>query len=176
MAPNISENLSSIKRSASELNQLADEATEQIRALSKFLDALSPGIEVADSISFAFGRERNRRNHLSDADYTLAYKRDDNGNYGLVVEAQADDTDVDGAPVFSDHDDSLPSSSTIWVRRLDQVSRPLRIASLVRLPHFIARFKTELETKVIQVAKDIGVVREAAAELKAALSGQDDIK
>ena len=169
MPSHVSENLARLWKSASELNHLADEATEQIKSLSKFLDALNPGIEVLDASHFCVGREENSSNHTVTARYLLGYGRDDGGKFGLVVRATVEETDERGKRIKSAVDGSS-EWETIWSKRLDQTSRPIRIAAVARLPEFIARLSDETEKAVTTVNSNLEKVREPSAELRTALS------
>jgi hypothetical protein len=169
MSAHVSANLARLWKSASQLNQLADEATEQIKALSKFLDALNPGIEVLDSTHFTAGREENSSSHTVMARYVLGYGRDDMGKFGLIVRASVEETDDRGRRLKA-NDDGSQIWETIWSKRLDQTSRPIRIAAVARLPEFIALLSDETERAVATVNANLAKVREPSAELRMALS------
>ena len=170
MAPQVSQNLSKIKASSVELNQLADEATEQIRALGKFLDDLSPGIEVFGSV-FLHGREENSSGHRTNATYRLAYCRDDSGKFGLNVSAEAEKTDDEGQVIVDHETGGLPEAVTelVWQQRLDQQSRQIRIAAMATSPDFIDQLSRELDETVKTVKDNIEKTRASLAELKDAL-------
>lgn len=169
MAPHVSENLSRIRKSASQLNALADEATEQIRALGKFLEDLSPGVEVWDVAEFHRGREKNASDVAQTAEYKLGYARDDAGRFGLVVMADVIKTTSEGVIVSDYYNNGEPEWETAWVGRLDQATRQLRIAAVARLPEFIEHLSEKMEDSVGAVKANIDKVRAASAELKAAL-------
>jgi hypothetical protein len=169
MPAHVSENLARLWKSASELNQLADEAAEQIKALSKFLDALNPSIEIVDTAHFCIGRESNTSNRTVSARYVLGYGPDDAGKFGLIVRANVEETDDRGRRIKASSD-GTQEWETVWSKRLDQVSRPLRVAAVARLPEFIARLCEQMEKAVAIVNGNLEKVRAPSAELRSALS------
>jgi hypothetical protein len=169
MSAHVSANLARLWKSASQLNRLADEATELIKSLSKFLDALNPGIEVLDLAHFTAGREENSASHTVMARYVLGYGRDDAGKFGLIVRASVEETDERGKRL-KENEDGSQKWETLWSKRLDQTSRPIRIAAVARLPDFIALLSDETERAVATVNTNLDKVREPSAELRTALS------
>jgi hypothetical protein len=171
MAPSISGDLSRISKAASSLNRLADEATEQIRALEAHLIGMDLGVsESLQTSSFATGREKNRSGHMMPAIYLLGYDRDDDGKFGLVVEAYVEQTDENDRPVLNyDEQPPEPQSETVWVRRLERVSRELRLAAMPQLPLLVASLAKKAESTIEKVRAGVEETRAVVDELKAAL-------
>lgn len=171
MPPQMSENLSRIASSSSQLNQLSKQATEQIRALSDYLNGLDAGVEYRRNSWIKEGREENSRNHRTAAVYRLAYGRDDDGKFGLIIEADAEKTDEDGNVLMEidQYVGERPRTERIWTRRLDQTSRPIRIAAMKYISEFIAELADKISDTVNELRKNMLEAKDSTEELKAAL-------
>jgi hypothetical protein len=171
MPPQIAEHLSRISSSSSQLNQLTKDATDQIRALDEFLTKLDIGISCThDQIDS--GKEENRRGHMVAAYYSLAYGRDDDGKFGLVIEAYAEVTDTEGVTVIDPDPGNAagyPLWDRVWTQRLQAARRELRIAAVKHLPELLRKLAEKIEATKTQLQRDMEATKTVTEELKAAL-------
>ena len=168
MAP-ISQDLSRLTRAAGELNALADDVTAQIRALDEVLAGASLGVEYNDPWNFHSGRELNSTGHRSSTAYRLAYGRpDDDNKFSLMVVAHAQVTTRDGG--FVRDEDSEIESEVVWSRRLDKVSRSMRLQAIKRLPDFLSGLASHTQEAVASARKGLHEVKAVADELRTALA------
>lgn len=165
MAPHISQNLSTIKTTAKELNALADMATEQIHALDKFLAEHNPGVEVWAATDFAGGTRKNRKEHMVDAWHNVGYARDEDGRWGLVIQCYGNQTTADGNPL----DPLEYDYEVFWRRPLSSASRDLRVAAMPYLSEVIEKLAAKMRETVDALKKDVASVKAVAEELHAAL-------
>jgi hypothetical protein len=172
MSVNISAKLSHISKAASEINKLADQATEQIRTLEAHLQQMNLGISVSD-VWIAAGREANNSGHQAAAVYYVGYGRDDDGKFGIIVEAMAQTTDDDGKPQteVDDWGQTQPMRETLWVRRLERCSRDLRVAAVKHLPAVVEQISKKAEETIASLRGGVEETQAVVDELKAALQG-----
>jgi hypothetical protein len=156
MSADTSAHLARIKQSVSTLNKLADQATEQIKALSASLAAEGGlGLSV-EGPSIGEGRELvEHTQHWRKVEYLLMYGRGDDGEFDLCVRA--------GAPR---REDPAGDSHPMWIRPLASVSRQIRLAAVAHLPEFIKTLAQECEKMVAATEQSLGVAKQAIEQLK----------
>lgn len=152
--PTISDDISRIEASSKRLNSAADQATELIRTIDTILDALGIGIEFEADARFLEGREKDPDDEATTlpTSYWLGYGRDDDGNAGMTVTAYIDESDDD--------------LRQIWVRRLENTNRRIRIAAVPALPGFIKTLGDKIDQAAAELEPQIALLKSACGELE----------
>lgn len=186
MSESISGKLSRISETAPELNRLGEQATEQIRALDAYFEKMNLGISCfldpglncypGSGGFMPGGREKNRNGHLVDATYDLGYGRDDDGKFGIILAANGSATDMKGRLLTMDGAGEQLVDEILWVRKLERVSRDLRIAAVKHLPALVEMIAKKAESTIESLRGGVEETQAVVDELEAALSASASAK
>lgn len=166
MAPHVSANLQKIKKATKTLNELADKATEHIRALDVFFTENNPAVNVYGS---EIGRETgtNSKGHKVETTFDIGYGKDDAGKWGIVVRVHAEETTSNGKIVTDEQ--GCSSWGVLTVVRLSAAARELRVASLPKLPELLESLADVIEKSVKKATESLKEVEAVSEELGSSL-------
>lgn len=175
MPPEVSANLSRITKASADVNRLATQATEQIRALDEFLKESGVGVELIGP-TIGTGRADRTFNTRDQDEYEktvnvthyLGYDRDDgNGEFALVVTTIGPKLSSEGLQETNEYGE--PATEVYFIHRLERCARHLRLAAMEVMPEFLDSLAESVEELATESKKHIGRTASTISELKSAL-------
>ena len=177
MARSTSENFERIRNSVREINQLADDATKQIRMIENTLIDIGAGIDLSMIVHVSTGVELISVKDKGSADvesmyvnvnYYLAYGRSREDKFGILLNCFREAEN----PRKHEQGQGPTVLLMVWSRSLVLASRQLRLNAVDKIPFLIEHIANECEQITIKAPKGLRDAANAIDDVKAAMAQQ----
>ncbi len=155
MAPELSENLSTIRNSAAKIKPLSDQVTEKLRALDSFFLQNRVDLECWPwTEPFEKGGDISRGGQVLPTAYYLGFGRCDNGIWALAVRCEVESAVQAGV-----------LTRPLWTKPLSECSRHLRLGASAHIVELIAAVAEAAIAAEKRLQEEAAAIRELTAEI-----------